>query len=136
MELTQKQFDLIQPLLPVQRGNVEIDNLVFLRAVLLVVENGCKWRTLPASYGKWNSVRQRAKRWAQNGVFARVFAFMQEKHLLRVEVRLLALDSTSVKAHSDAHGVLKKRAGSRSANPGEAGTPSFIWHPRMTRTSS
>jgi len=133
MELTQEHFDLISPLLPVQRGNVEIDNLTFLRAILFIAENGCKWRTMPPSYGKWNSIYQRAKRWAQGGVFERVFAFMQEKRILSVEVRLLALDSASFKVHPHAHGALKKKAGRASASPAAGGTPSFIWFPRMTR---
>lgn len=36
--LTQKQYDQIADVLPVQRGNVEIENLVFLNAVFYVAE--------------------------------------------------------------------------------------------------
>ena len=44
MELTQGQYELIAPHLPVQRGNVKIPNLKVLNAILYVAEHGCKWR--------------------------------------------------------------------------------------------
>ena len=44
MELTQNQYELIAPHLPVQRGNVKIPNLLVLNAILYVAEHGCKWR--------------------------------------------------------------------------------------------
>jgi transposase len=42
MEITKEQYQRIEPYLPVQRGNVEIDNITFVNAILYVVENGCK----------------------------------------------------------------------------------------------
>ena len=63
MELTREQFAKIEKYFPVQRGNVKIDNYEFMRAILYVAENGCKWRALPGKFGKWNSVYQRFKRW-------------------------------------------------------------------------
>jgi hypothetical protein len=42
MTLTEEQFDKIKWCLPVQRGNVKTENLAFVRALLYVVENGCK----------------------------------------------------------------------------------------------
>ena len=48
MELTKVHLERIKDSLPVERGNVRIDVLSFLNAVLYVAENGCKWRRLPA----------------------------------------------------------------------------------------
>ena len=42
MELTQEQYERIEKYLPKQGGNVKIDNLQFLNAILYVAENGCK----------------------------------------------------------------------------------------------
>jgi transposase len=44
MQIIQKQYDCIKHVLPVQRGNVRIDNFTFLRAIFYIAENGCKWR--------------------------------------------------------------------------------------------
>ena len=56
IHITQTQYDQIKDVLPVQRGNVEIENIVFLNAILSIDENGCKWRKcclagVPASEG-------------------------------------------------------------------------------------
>ena len=47
-ELTQAQYERIEPLLPVQRGNVKLVNL---QVLLYMAEQGCKWRALPERYG-------------------------------------------------------------------------------------
>ena len=51
MGLTEDQYEVIRPLLPVQRGNVRIANLDVINAVLDVAENGCSWRALPEPFG-------------------------------------------------------------------------------------
>ena len=40
MELSQEQYERIQHLLPVQRGNVKLDHLTFLRAMQYMAEKG------------------------------------------------------------------------------------------------
>jgi transposase len=63
--------------LPVQRGNVSIDNLTLLNAILYVAVNGCTWRGLPRQYGRWHTVYTRMSRWAKAGVLDRVFEELQ-----------------------------------------------------------
>ena len=77
MHLAREQFALIEHLLPVQRGNVRIDNLTLLNAILYVAVNGCTWRGLPAEYGRWHTVYTRMSRWAKAGVLDRVFEELQ-----------------------------------------------------------
>ena len=43
-----RQYRHIEPYLPTQRGNVNVDNLHVLNAILYVAEQGCKWRGLPS----------------------------------------------------------------------------------------
>ena len=136
MTLTREQLDRIKGYLPTQRGNVKTGNLTFIRALLYVAENGCKWRALPAEYGNWNSVYKKANRWAKAGVLERVFAALQEEQIIAITVEVLALDSTSIKVHPDAHGALKKRENRPSGSQRAAGTPSFMWYPQMIRLSS
>ena len=52
VQLTREQFAVIEHVLPVQRGNVRIDNLTLLNAILYVAVNGCTWRALPPQYGR------------------------------------------------------------------------------------
>jgi len=53
-EITEKQYALIRPDLPVQHGNVRVSNLTVINAILFVAENGCKWRALPEHLGNWH----------------------------------------------------------------------------------
>jgi len=133
MKITMGEYMKIKPCLPKQRGNVVYENLRYLNALLYVVENGCKWRSLPAEFGNWNSIYQRTRRWANNGTLEKVFFELQKEQIIRIKIEHVSLDSTSIKVHPDAHGALKKEESSALENLAEAGTPSFMWSPRMTR---
>ena len=131
MELTQDQYDRIAPLLPVQRGNVNISNLQVLNAILYVAEHGCKWRGLPSRFGRWHTIYTRMNRWAKNGVLDRIFEHLQREQIVRVKLEVVLMDSTIVKVHPDGTGALKKTDLSPSASPEGDGPPRFIWLPRM-----
>ena len=109
MELTKAQFERIEPLLPVQRGNVSLPNIQVLNAILHVAEHGCKWRGLPERFGNWHTVYTRMNRWSKNGVLDRVFEHLQRQQIVRIEIEAAGLDSTSVKVHPDGTGAEKKR---------------------------
>ena len=123
--LTPEQYEQIKDVLPVQRGNVEIENILFLQAVFYVAENGCKWRKLPGEFGKWNSVYQRMRRWAENGVWLRVFEALQTKLDITLDVTALSLDSTSIKVHPDGTGALKKAVPNPSVKVAAVATRKF-----------
>lgn len=131
MELTKEHLRRIQESLPVERGNVSMEVLNFLNAVLYVMENGCKWRRLPERFGNWHTIYTRMSRWSKSGVWDRLFARLQEEGVLTIELRVVSLDSTSVKVHPDGTGAEKKTGRRPSANLAAAGTPRFIWLPRM-----
>ena len=107
MKLKENQYLQIEKLLPVQRGNVRIDNRRLLAALIYRCENGCSWRALPGSFGPWHTIYVRIDRWAKNGVLERVYAALVAQGLKDTQV--YSLDSTSVKVHPDAHGARKKR---------------------------
>jgi len=132
MELNNRHYQQISDCFPRQRGNVSLDNLAVLNAVLYVAENGCKWRSLPAHYGSWHTIYTRMSRWAKNGVLDRVFAKLQQQQILSIGLNVLSLDSTSVKVHPDGTGALKNLGRNRPASPAEAAIPKFIWLPRVT----
>ena len=130
MEITDAQYRHIAPWLPTQRGNVTLDNLQVLNAILYVAEQGCKWRGLPKRFGNWHTIDTRMNRWSKSGVLDRVFAQLQHAQIIRVTIEAVALDSTIVKVHPDGTGALKKTARKPSASPVADGTPRFIWLPR------
>jgi|SRR3954454_3102147 transposase len=131
MEISEEQYARIKDSLPVPRGNVSLTNWEVLNAVLYVAEQGCKWRGLPKQFGNWHTIYTRLNRWSKRGVLDRVFEKLQQEQIIRIKVEALSLDSTSIKVHPDGTGALKKTGRRRLANPGAAGTPRFIWWPRM-----
>jgi transposase len=131
MEITAGQYEQIKDSLPIQRGNVKLQNLEVLNGILFVAEQGCKWRGLPPRFGKWHSVYTRMNRWAKSGVLDRVFEKLQTEQIVRIKIEAFSLDSTSVKVHPDGTGAEKKTARKPLASPAAVGTPKFIWLPRM-----
>lgn len=114
MEINNEQFDKIKHILPVQRGNVTVDNITFINALLYICENGCKWRRLPKEYGNWHVIYKRFNRWVKAGVINTLF---QELHVQGIEepnILKRLLDSMSVPVHPDACGALKKRENRQS----------------------
>lgn len=67
-KLTGEQFERIAPLLPRQRGNVQLENFKVANAILYVAANSCKWRSLPSCYGPWHAIYMRMSRWVKAGV--------------------------------------------------------------------
>ena len=123
--ITPTQYDQIKDVLPVQRGNVEIENIVFLNAILYIAENGCKWRKLPKEFGPWFTIYRRMRRWADNGVWTRVLEALQTKLNMSLDVTALSLDSTSIKVHPDGTGARKKRGHRPSAKVVAVATQKF-----------
>ena len=120
--ITQTQYDQIKDVLPVQRGNVVVENIDFLNAIFYITENGCKWRKLPEIFGPWHTIYMRMRRWADNGVWTRVLESLQSKLNISLDVTALSLDSTSIKVHPDGTGALKKTAHKPSAKVVAVGT--------------
>ena len=131
MALSNAQYAMLWPPLPVQRGNVKINNRQLLNALLYIAENGCKWRCLPKAYGHWHTLYTRLRRWADKGVLERIFTALQEQRLIAIHVDCIGLDSTIIKVYPDAAGALKKMAHKPSENLEADGTAKFIWLLRM-----
>ena len=105
VEITKEQYQRTEKYLPIQRGNVKLDNLRLVNAILYVTENGCKWRALPKEYGNWHTIYVRMNRWSKNGVLQRVFEALQVEGIIRIRVESVCLDSTTVKVHPNGTGA-------------------------------
>ena len=134
MKLREEDYREIAEIFPIQRRKSEMSNLEVLNAVLYVLENGCKWRSLPREYGNWNTIYVRLRRWARKGVLQKAFLLLQEKGIVQISVQIISLDSTSIKVHPDGTGALKNTENNQSGNRVAGGVPSFIWSPHPTRT--
>lgn len=103
-ELTDEQWERIEPLLPGREGDpgrTGEDNRDFVNAVLWIAKTGAPWRDLPERFGKWNSIFQRFNRWCKSGVWGRILKALRSDS----DLESLLLDSTIVRAHQHAAGA-------------------------------
>ena len=102
-ELSDAQWRRICDLLPGKPGDpgrTGADNRLFENGVLWILRSGAHWQDLPERYGKWKTVHKRFTRWAQAGVWEKVFASLVSDP----DNRYLMLDSTLVRVHQQAAG--------------------------------
>ncbi len=77
---------------------------------------GSPWRDLPESFGNWNSVFKRFRRWALSGIFEQVFNEPPDEF----DLEYVFVDGTIVQAHQKAAGAKGGPAGRGSDAPGAA----------------
>jgi transposase len=87
-------------------GRTAVDKRLFVRAVLWVLRSGMRWQDMPERFGRYKSVHKRFPRWAQNGVWDRMFADLLKDR----ENRYAMIDSGIVWAHQQAASARQKRA--------------------------
>jgi transposase len=109
--LNDEHWQRIAPLLPGKAGDPGrrgVDNRLFVEAVLWLVRAGAPWRDLLPRFGKWGTVWKRFRRWAEKGVFERIFAALSKDP----DFEYALIDGTIVKVHrhgTGARGGLKIR---------------------------
>lgn len=100
-ELSNAQWERVRDLLPGKVGDpgrTAADNRLFVNAVLWVLRSGARWSDLPERYGKYKTVHKRFMRWAEKGVWERLFAVLTRDR----DNEYLMIDSTIVRAHQQA----------------------------------
>lgn len=86
---------------PGDPGRSGTDNRRFMEAVLWIVRTGSPWRDLPATFGNWNSVFRRFRRWTVAGVFDRLFKALRDDP----DFEYVIADGTIVRVHQKATGA-------------------------------
>ena len=115
--LNQEQWERIAPELPGKVGDpgaTASDNRLFVEAVLWIARTGAPWRDLPREFGKWYSIYTRFWRWAQKGVWERVFKALSDDP----DFEYVLIDATYIRVHqhgTGAKGGLKIPSASRAA---------------------
>jgi transposase len=105
--LRDDQWNLIKDLLPGRVGHVggtASDNRLFVEAVLYRYRAGVAWRDLPERFGDWKNVHRRHSRWAQSGVWEKLFRHLSQDS----DNEYAMIDSSIVRAHQYAAGAKKK----------------------------
>ena len=102
--LKDEQWERVAPLLPGKAGDpgrTGSDNRLFLEAVLWMVRTGAPWRDLPEAFGCWNSVFRRFRRWAQAGLFERLFQILSGEP----DFEYALIDGTIIRVHQHGTGA-------------------------------
>jgi transposase len=76
-----------------------------MAAILRRHQNGAKWRAVPEELGPWWRAAQIFMRWARAGVWERLLNLVQERG---VELGMVCLDGTNVRAHQKAAGAARR----------------------------
>src|SRR6201996_4194569 len=100
--LSDEQWGSIQPLLPMDvRGKARVDDRRVISGIVFVIKSGCRWCDCPPEYGPAKTIYNRFVRWAERGVWERLFRALAARGR---STDLQMIDSTHVKAHRSASG--------------------------------
>ena len=118
--LRDDQWERIKDMLPGREGHVGVtakDNRLFVEAVLYRYRAGIPWRDLPERFGDFRVVHTRHSRWAESGVWERVFKVLAAE----ADNEYAMIDATIVRAHQHSTGARKKGAKTKPLGGAGAG---------------
>jgi len=102
-ELTEKEWSIIEPLLPNKpRGVPRVDDRRVLNGILWRFRTGSPWAEVPERYGRSTTCYNRFVRWRKAGVWDRLLAAVSAAF----EGEIVMVDSTCVRVHQ--HGATGK----------------------------
>jgi transposase len=115
-ELTDEQWEMVQPLIPrkqARTGRPPRDRRVMLNGIFWILGTGAPWRDLPERFGPWQTVYDHFASWRRKGVFAKVVQALQVQLDQRglIDWELWCVDGASVRAARAAAGAGKKVSG-------------------------
>jgi putative transposase len=108
--ISDELWAVIEPVLPVREGRPGRpwnDHRRTLEGIIWRFRTGAPWRDLPVEFGAWQSVWERHRRWSTDGTYEQMFAAVRA-HVGTDDQELqalLAVDSSSVRAHQHAAGA-------------------------------
>ncbi len=104
---TDVQWTAIEPLIEAVRPQTgrELSNLRrTVEAIVWRMQNGAKWRAIPAELGPWWRAAQTFIRWSKLGVWERLFELAKAGWS---ELGMVFMDGTVIRAHQKAAGAEK-----------------------------
>lgn len=107
--LSDEQWQRIEPHLPKDvRGKERVDDRRVISGILHILKSGCRWCDCPPEYGPPTTIYNRFVRWAERGVWERLFRELAARGRSG-ETQMI--DATHIKAHRSASGA---KGGSRT----------------------
>jgi transposase len=106
--LSDGQWALLEPLIEACRPKGKTPPQDLRRTVSAILwrhQNGAKWRAVPEELGPWWRAAQIFIRWARAGVWERLLNLVQQSE---IQLGMVFLDGTSVRAHQKAAGARRK----------------------------
>ena len=105
--LSDSEWDLMEPLLPPQRparGRPMRDHRQVVEGVIYRYRCGIAWRDLPATFGPWQTVWKRHRRFSGDGTWDKIHAALLARADAAQEIDwTVSVDSTINRAHQ--HGT-------------------------------
>ncbi len=140
-ELTDEQWQQLQPLLPPEKpqtGKPNLPHRTIVNGIIWRLKTGAPWRDLPERFGKWATVYSRFRRWQRAGIWDRVLAALQSAGDAagRLDWEVHFVDGTVIRAHQHAAGARKKGTSKHSAAVRAASARRFISAPRAAVSRS
>ena len=106
-ELADQEWAKIEPLCSGKKtdsGATAKDNRLFVNAVVYRYKTGIPWRDLPERFGDYRVIHVRLTRWAQKGIWAKIFNELK----VDADLEMAMIDSTVVRAHQHSSSSKKK----------------------------
>ena len=104
--LTDAQWERIEPMMPCsegQRGRPFRDHRQVIEGIVYRFRTGVAWRDLPGSFGPWQTVWKRHRRFSSDGTWDRIHAHLLAEADAAGEIDWqLSVDSTINRAHQHA----------------------------------
>lgn len=117
------QWARIEPLLPRnQPGKPRVDDRRVLSGIVHALKSGGRWSDTPPEYGPRKTLYNRFVRWAERGIWERIFQALAGQE--DIPGRLF-IDATLIKAHRTAGGAKGGPWPMVSAVPSMDAKPSF-----------
>jgi transposase len=71
--LTENEWITIKSCIPQRQGAKRYNLRQFIEGVIYILQEGCRWRSLPRKFGYWKSIYHRFIRWAKKGLWQEMF---------------------------------------------------------------
>jgi transposase len=98
----------------IRGGRPRKDDRQTIEAIIWRLDNGAKWRSIPAELGEWHHVYLRFRRWTLAGVWDRILAHLSSQG--GAKLGFACIDGTIARAHQKASGARRSKSTSKQVN--------------------